>query len=157
MCLDTKCTKKDFTIKKHPKNPKLKIGYKVVVQRRNKDIQSGNGMTPIPFKVACWINEAKVRSRDEQNTKAIEFGCGIGKYPVGFHVFVDKESAKQFAFLYRTSIPSKLGGRIIKVYFKRAITYGLQYNLPIIITDEIYIPHQIPLGATSGHPCKIRI
>jgi hypothetical protein len=157
MCLDNVLTKKKFfeqySLKPDPKNPNIKVGWKIITLIKNK-AYPGNHDDDIPFKIGSWMHESSLRERCLYY-KRLNSSCGKS-YPIGFHVCINKKSAELFAQDY--GFLTSRGGRIIKVYFKDECAYGIQDSSILIITKDIYIPHQLPFGTTGRcSPCKIRI
>jgi len=157
MCLDIVITKRQFfeqhSISTHPKNHDLKVGWKIVTLKKM-GVYPGNQYSTTPFKIATWMHESSLREGSGPQ-KRLNSSSGRS-YPIGFHVCINKRSAELFAHDY--GFLTSRGGIIIKVYFKDACAYGTQDSSILIITKDMYIPHQIPFGTTGRcRPCKARI
>jgi hypothetical protein len=156
MCLREILTKTEFKkyakIEKHSRIPLTYIGWKAVrIRNQIKPLyyrQKGK-----LFPIAKWIDEKEFRMSMSCDDALIRVNT-TRQYKTGFHIFPNLIAALNF-FAEHASIVGENAPytKIIKVYYKNAIVYGLQSGEPVIVVKDMYIPKQTPYNF-DGKPSK---
>jgi len=145
MCLSYILGKREFKkyyakIEKHPRFSSIYIGWKIV-----RLINKGNKIEPYYypqgklFPIAKWIDEQDYRMDDDLS---IYVSRNV-RYKRGFHIFLSLEAV--FDILKPHTPPyCARDTKIIKVYYKEVLVYGVQNRKPVVVVKNMYIPKQIP-------------
>jgi len=139
MCLSDVLGKREFKkycakIEKHSRFSSIYIGWKIV-----RLINKGGKIEPYyypqgkAFPIAKWIDEQDYRMDDDL---LIYVNRNV-RYKRGFHIYLSLESVFDILKPHRDT-------KIIKVYYKEVLVYGLQNQQPVVVVKNMYIPKQIP-------------
>lgn len=159
MCLNSILTRKEFLketkIIKHKKNKQLCVGWKIIKIKNGKIKPSQFSSVGKYFELGKWINEKDLRPNyvSSEKEKTIQISQQDKKYRIGFHILITDYEAKTYA--HSVNLIDK-DYKIVKVYYKKAIAYGIQNACHTVISKEIYIPRQTPFSV-YGNRCKKRL
>lgn len=121
MCLNVQTGRPKSLKKEHG----YYVGWKVYYQENcNKMVPQYKGQ---PQDIGKWLNEKKYRN---SKTKYLYYSGEPGRYPVGFHLFIDREDAANSVLYFQD---------IRKIYFRDIITFGFQNNTVVVVAKSIKI------------------
>jgi hypothetical protein len=101
--------------------------------------QKGNQLAPLYVQTKNYIEKEWLDEKDfrPQGYDYINFTYGNGKYPAGFHVFLDNMQARYWIDMMDPKLENKL---LKKVYFKDIKVVGEDmFFIPTIVVGKMFI------------------
>ena len=130
MCLDRAATKTEIK-NEFKAQTDLKghhVGFKIMTAIGELPFQGTGGKLP----QSRWINERKYRLSSAFSKEDLSFNETVGRYPTGFHIFVNKSEAIHF-----WESVSNRHNEVREVYFRKVVARGYQNKRRVIVCKEI--------------------
>jgi len=84
-----------------------------------------------------WLDEKDFRPIRSKGNDYIQFSCGDGQYPAGFHTFVDNMQARYWIDMMDSQRNPKI---LRKIYFKDVKVIGEDmFFIPTVVVGKIFI------------------
>lgn len=125
MCLDYELKKSE--ISKLTKEHGEYVGWKIYLEENDNKVCKPQYCGK-PQKVGEWLDEKT--HRWTKGSKKLKYALQQGTYPIGFHVYLDKDYALKL---------SGCQGIIRKVYFREILVVGSQLYVEIVVARKIKI------------------
>lgn len=125
MCLDFSANLNVSLKKEHGEY----VGWKIY-RDENKNINCSPQYCGKPQKVGIWMNEKHYRW-DKGTKSTLKFNHEKGRYPKGFHIYLNIDDA--------CSAASEFGEPIRKVYFRKQLQFGYHGSKLVVVAKYIKI------------------
>jgi hypothetical protein len=127
MCLNRAATetekRNEFRVQTDLKGHR--VGFKIMTKQGEFPFQGTGGKIP----QSRWINERKYRLNSA--SEDLSFNETVGRYPTGFHIFVNKSEAIHYLESFSKH------NEVREVYFRKVVARGYQKKHRVIVCKEI--------------------